>query len=80
MSLNRLGCRRAFVKATGLPMHVLISIVLVLGFSLVLILGLLSVMQALLDRIICQPALISDENPYSEQLHQSRTVSHSTKH
>ena len=61
MSLNRLGCGRAYVKATGLPMHVPVSIVLVLGFSLVLILGLLSVLQALLDRIICQPPLISDE-------------------
>lgn len=80
MSLNRLGCRRAYVKATGLPMHVLIPIVLVLGFCLVLILGLLSVMQALLDRTICQPPLISDENPNSEQLLQSRTVSHSAKH
>jgi hypothetical protein len=57
-------------------MHVLISIVLVLGFSLVLILGLLSVMQALLERTIRQPPLISDENPNSEQLNQSRTVSH----
>ena len=80
MSLNRLGCRRAYVKATGLPMHVLISIVLVLGFGLVLILGLLSVMQALLHRTICQLSLISDENPNSEQLHQSQTASHSTKH
>jgi hypothetical protein len=80
VSLNRLGCRRAYVKATGLPMHVPISIVLVLGFSLVLIFGLLSVMRALLERTICQPPLISDENPNSEQLHQSQTVSHSTKH
>ena len=68
MSLNRLGCRCAYVKATGLPMHVLTPIVLVLGFCLVLILGLLSVMQALLDRAICQPPLISDENPNCEQL------------
>jgi hypothetical protein len=80
VSLNRLGCRRAYVKATGLPMHVLISIVLVFGFSLVLILGLLSVMQALLDRIICRPPWIFDENPDPEQLHQSQTASHSTKH
>jgi len=38
------------------------------------------VMQALLERTICQLPLISDENPNAEQLHQSRTVSHSTKH
>ena len=80
MSLNHLGCWRAYFKATGRPMHVLIPIVLVLGFCLALILGLLSVMQALLDRAICQPPLISDENPNCEQLLQSRTVSHSAKH
>lgn len=80
-SLNRLGCRRAYVKVKGVPMHVLISVVLVLGFSLVLILGLLSVMQALLDRTVCQPPpLISDETPNSAQLHHSRTGSHSLKH
>jgi hypothetical protein len=80
VSLNRLGCRRAYVEAMGLPMRVLIFVVLVLGSGLILILGLLSVMQALLDRTTCQPPLISDGNPNSEQLHQSRTVSHSSKH
>jgi len=69
VSPNRLGYRRAYVKVTGLPMHVLISIVLVLGCGLVLIVGLLSVMQALLNRTIFLPPLISEESPHSEQLH-----------
>lgn len=75
VSPNRLGYRRAYVKVTGLPMHVLISIVLVLGCGLVLIAGLVSVMQALLNRTISKPHLISEENPHSERLH-NRSLEH----
>jgi hypothetical protein len=58
-------------------MHLLISLVLIFGFSLLLVVGLFSVLQDLLERDFYIPPVIAERDSYSDHYHPVVTVANS---